>query len=49
MEEVEMIAPRGLAGHDKQLEKGAASLHRVGLPSPVDELPSFAQQDSSKL
>lgn len=47
-EEVEIIAPGGFSGGEKELERGASSLHCVGLLSPVDELPSFAQRDSSK-
>lgn len=43
-EEVEMIALGGLAGDKKELERGAASLCRVSLPSVVDELPGFAWQ-----
>jgi len=43
MEEAELIAPRGLAGEKKEMERGAASLCQAGLQSPVDELPSFAQ------
>lgn len=48
-EDVEMIGPGGLAEDEKELERGAASLHQVGLPSPVDEPPSFARQHRSQL